>query len=59
MSSVGGIFDRELTPSERLLPIWGFVIIGLIVALQASQTQAENRLQWTRLTAENRSVFTH
>lgn len=45
-------FDSQLTPSQRLWGIYGFVALGLVVALQLSQTQAEAPHRWTKLTKD-------
>lgn len=44
--------DSQLTPSQRLWGIYGFVVLGLVIALQVAQTQAEEPLTWTNLTKD-------
>ena len=48
------LFNFEPSPDQRLLLLGAFVILGLVVSLQASQTQSDAPLQWTRLTSETR-----
>lgn len=54
--AVASILDAELTPHQRLLVTCLFVVVGLVIAVQVSQTQTEQPLRWARFTKETRSV---
>lgn len=53
---VAALFDTHLTPFQRLIVTWLFIIVGLVIAVQVSQTEAERPLRWARFTKETRSV---
>jgi hypothetical protein len=48
------IADPQQLLLVRISLIWAFVLVGLVLALQVSQTQTDTPLKWTRLTDESR-----
>lgn len=46
--------EQDLSLLQRMLLIWAFIASGLVVSVQISQSWAEPRPAWTRITAENR-----
>lgn len=51
---VVALFDTSLTPFQRLMVTWLFVIVGLVIAVQVAQTQAEEPLQWATFTKDTK-----
>lgn len=51
---MGAFSDFQLSPLQRILILWAFVAIGLVIAVQVSQAHEERPLRWTKLTGETR-----
>ena len=51
---ISSIFNHELSDSQRLLFVYGFVFLGLVLGLQFSQILEPKPARWTRLTKDTR-----
>ena len=47
-----GLFDYEPSLFMRMMLIWAFVLVGLVIAVQLSQTQTDTPLRGTRFTKD-------
>jgi hypothetical protein len=48
------LFGVRLTLFQRIMILWAFVLVGLVIAVQISQTAEKQPLVWTRLTSETK-----
>jgi hypothetical protein len=48
------LFSVELSPFQRMLIIWVFIAVGLVIAVQVSQAYEQRPPAWTRLTKDSR-----
>jgi hypothetical protein len=54
---INAVLQYKLTPVQRLYFVWAFVLNGLLISVQLSQTQAPVPLAWTRLTERTRPYW--
>lgn len=50
------LFDFQPMPDQRLVVVWPFLAIALILVVQLSQRTSPRPFLWTRLTSQSKSV---
>jgi len=56
MAGLQSLFSHELTIPERLMFLYAFIALGLVIALHISQLPEQDPIRWTKLTKESRYV---